>query len=30
MKPYTIDAREIEWWTIYISALPSMLHLRFL
>lgn len=22
MKPYTIDAREIEWWTIYISRFP--------
>ena len=22
IKPYTIDVREIEWWTIYISASP--------
>ena len=25
-KPYTIAAREIDWWTIYISASPSTLH----
>ena len=23
IKPYTIDTREVEWWTIYISTSPS-------
>ena len=28
MRPYTIDAKEIEWWTIYISTSLVMLHLK--
>lgn len=23
IRPYTIDAREVDWWTIYISTRPS-------
>jgi len=26
IRPYTIDTREIEWWTIYISRPPFTLH----
>lgn len=28
-RPYTIDAREIEWWTVYVSTLPFTLHSEF-
>jgi hypothetical protein len=26
MKPYTIEAKEIDWWTIYVSKSPVTLH----